>query len=317
MAGVCLQTKTRQPRPQKQCRWLLIAKKQLLQKLELWILQAHPILELVLVCQMLHLCVELLQTIQVCQLCLAHLFLWHLHQWRLCLLCYFLGTVLRHCTHWCRCSMEAPSSPSTFFLLPSSFFLLLPPSSSPDLICQLLIAVGLARSHLPALDSNGPRRTSSASSWSQWASPDLICQLLIAVGLAGPHLPALDSNGPRRTSFASSWSQWASPDLICQLLIAVGLAGPHLPALDRGGPRRTSSQLSIAVGLAGPQPGESLSAVGLAGPQPARFGALHRRTLTGEIRSAVGLARPQPARFGALWASPDLNRTSTATNKAM
>ena len=37
-----------------------------------------------------------------------------------------------------------------------------------------------------------PRRASFASSWSQWASPDLICQLLIAVGLAGLHLPALD-----------------------------------------------------------------------------------------------------------------------------
>ena len=56
--------------------------------------------------------------------------------------------------------------PSSFFLLASSFFLLLlPPSSSPDLICQLLIAVVLAGSHLPALDSNGPPRTSSASSW--------------------------------------------------------------------------------------------------------------------------------------------------------
>ena len=45
---------------------------------------------------------------------------------------------------------------------PSSF--LLPPSSSPDLTCQLLIAVGLAGSQLPALDPSGPRRTSSASS---------------------------------------------------------------------------------------------------------------------------------------------------------
>ena len=59
-------------------------------------------------------------------------------------------------------------------------------SSSPDLICQLLI---------------------------QWALPDLICQLLIAVGLAGRHLPALDRSGPCRTSTASSRSQWASPDL--------------------------------------------------------------------------------------------------------
>ena len=76
-----------------------------------------------------------------------------------------------------------------FYVSCASSFLL-PPSSSPDLICQLLIAVGLAM----------PRRISTASSWSQLA-------------LAGPHLPALDRSGPRRTSTASSWSQWASPDL--------------------------------------------------------------------------------------------------------
>ena len=45
------------------------------------------------------------------------------------------------------------------------------------------------------------------------SSPDLHCQLWIAVGLAGPHLPALDRSGHRRTSTASSRSQWASPDL--------------------------------------------------------------------------------------------------------
>ena len=81
-----------------------------------------------------------------------------------------------------------------------------------------------------------PRRFSSASSWSQWASPDLICQLLIAVSLAGSHLPALDRLqparawalwaspdlnrrepercGPRRTSTGEGRS-------------AVGLAGPQ------------------------------------------------------------------------------------------
>ena len=96
--------------------------------------------------------------------------------------------------------------------------------------------------------------------------------------LAGPHMPALDRSDLRRTSFASSWSQWSSPDLICQLLIAVAVAGPLLPALNRSGPRRTS---------------------------------------TGESRSAVGLAGLQPARVWALWASPDFNRTSTATNKAI
>ena len=57
-----------------------------------------------------------------------------------------------------------------------------------------------------------PRWTSSASSCLQWASPDLLCQLLIAAGLAGPPLPALDRSGRRRTSSARSWWQWASPD---------------------------------------------------------------------------------------------------------
>ena len=84
----------------------------------------------------------------------------------------------------------------------------------------------LAGPHLPALGCSGPRRISTASSRSQWASPHLLCQLLIAVGLAGPHLlalrsqglagphlPALDRSGPRRTSTASSRSKWASPDL--------------------------------------------------------------------------------------------------------
>ena len=42
---------------------------------------------------------------------------------------------------------------------PSSSFLVLPrpSSSSPDLICQLLITVGLAGLHLPALDRREPR----------------------------------------------------------------------------------------------------------------------------------------------------------------
>ena len=79
---------------------------------------------------------------------------------------------------------------------------------------------------------------------------------------------------PHRTSSASSWSQWASPDL-------------NRRESERCGPRRTS---------------------------------------TSEIRSTVeywwilwntvGLAGPQPARFCAPWVSPDVNRTSTARNKA-
>ena len=132
----------------------------------------------------------------------------------------------------------------------SSFFLLLPPPSSPDLICQLLIAVSLAGSHLPALDSNGPRRTSNGES-------------LSAAGLAGPQ--------PARVG-----ALWASPDFnrrgseCCgprrtstgEGLSAVGLAGS-----ERCGPRRGSERC-------GPHrrtsTGESLSAVGLAGLQPAR-----------------------------------------------
>ena len=80
-------------------------------------------------------------------------------------------------------------SDARLLLLPPSFsfFLLLPPPSSPDLICQLLIAVSLAGSHLPALDSNGPCRTSTGES-------------LSAVGLAGPQ--------PARVG-----ALWASPDL--------------------------------------------------------------------------------------------------------
>ena len=122
-------------------------------------------------------------------------------------------------------------SPSfSFLLLPSPSFLFPSPSFS---------------FLLPS-----PRRTSSASSWSQWASPDLICQLLIAVGLAGPHLPALDRSGPHRASTASSRSQWASPDL-------------NRRESERCGPRRTpTGEIQIR------------SAVGPAGLQPARFGAL-------------------------------------------
>ena len=112
--------------------------------------------------------------------------------------------------------------------LPPSSFLF--PLSSPDLTCQLLIAVGLAGLHLPALDRSDGRRTSSASASSQ----DLFCQHLMAVGLAGPQLLASsdfnrresERDGPRRTSTGESlsavglaglqparvWALWASPD---------------------------------------------------------------------------------------------------------
>ena len=85
-----------------------------------------------------------------------------------------------------------------------------------------------------------PRRTSLASSRSQWASPDLIWQLLIAVGLAGPLLPALDRCGPRRTQPARAWALWASPDL-------------NRWDSESRGPRRTSTgEIRSAVGLAAP-----------------------------------------------------------------
>ena len=88
------------------------------------------------------------------------------------------------------------------------------PSSS---LPRFLPSILLAGPPLPALARSGPCRTSIASSRSQWASPDLICQLFIAVGLAGPHLPPLDRmalagphlppldrSGPRRTSTGES-----------------------------------------------------------------------------------------------------------------
>ena len=122
--------------------------------------------------------------------------------------------------------------------------------------------------------------------------------LLLVLLLAGPHLPALDRSGPRRTSTASS--RWASPDLTCQPLIAVGLAGPQLLPPDRCRPPRAST-------------GKSLSAVGLAGTQTARFRALWASDLNRRDSEQCG----PPARFYEPWASPDLNQTSTARNKAI
>ena len=132
----------------------------------------------------------------------------------------------------------APPSPSSFFLLP-------PPSSS----------AFLAGPHLPALDRSGRRRTSSASSWSQSASPDFICQLLIAVGLAGLQPARVWALWARRTSTGKSLSAvglaglqparfgalWASPDF-------------NRRESERCGPRLTSTgEIRRAVGLAGLQ----------------------------------------------------------------
>ena len=118
-----------------------------------------------------------------------------------------------------------------------------------------------------------PRRASSASSSSQWASPDLSCQLLIAVGLAGSQLPALDRSGCQLWNAVSlaglplpaldrSGLRHASPDLHCQLSIAgprrtsTGERRSALGSPDPSGPKTlwASSEIRSAMGLAGPQP---------------------------------------------------------------
>ena len=116
--------------------------------------------------------------------------------------------------------------------------------------------------------------------------------LLLVLLLAGPHLPALDRSGPRRTWSASPWSQWASPGPNCYRPIAVGLPGLNRRESERSGPRRNSNgEIQSAVGLAGPQParfgalwttGEILRAAGLAGPQP---------DLTGQKQSHIECQR--------------------------
>ena len=105
-----------------------------------------------------------------------------------------------------------------------------------------LLLLLLAGPHLPPLDRSGPRRTSSASSWSQCAASSR-------------------SQCPWRTPTASAQSLWTSPDFNRRESERCALAGPQLLARNRCGPRRPST-------------GESLSAVGFAGLQPARFGVL-------------------------------------------
>ena len=53
----------------------------------------------------------------------------------------------------------------------------------------LLLLLLLPPLSLLALHRSGHHRTSTASSWSHWSSPDLNCQLPIAVGTAGPQQP--------------------------------------------------------------------------------------------------------------------------------
>ena len=206
-------------------------------------------------------------------------------------------------------------------LLPSpSFFSFLLPSPSSSFF--------RAGPPLPALDRS-------------WASPDLICQLLIAVSLAGCHLPALDRSGARRTSTgegrsavglaglqpARVWALWGSPDFNWRGSARWASPDFNRAGSERCGPRQTSTgQGRSAVGLAGLQLAR-VGALGLAGLQPARVGALWAspdfnrpgsercwpcRTSTGEGLSAVGLAGLQPARVGAPGASPDFNRRDSA-----
>ena len=90
-------------------------------------------------------------------------------------------------------------------VMTSSF---LPSSScSPDITCQLVIAVRLAGLHLP------PRWTAPARSWSPWVSPDF-CSATVSVGLPG--------------FFSARKSLWALPGFL-RLEIAVGFAGHFAP----------------------------------------------------------------------------------------
>ena len=79
------------------------------------------------------------------------------------------------------------------------------------------------------------RRTSTASSWSQWSlpnpnsecsPPDLNCKLAIALIPAGPEQQAPDQSNPCRTSTASARSQWSPPDPNSKPRIRVVPAGP-------------------------------------------------------------------------------------------
>ena len=72
-----------------------------------------------------------------------------------------------------------------------------------------------------------PRRTSTASAWSQW-SP-------------GPDQQTQDQNGPRRTSTASAWSQWSLPDPNSKPRIRAFPAGPQPQRISEDIPNRIYS----------------------------------------------------------------------------
>eukprot|EP00435_Cladocopium_sp_Y103_P048245 s1626_g14.t1 len=129
----------------------------------------------------------------------------------------------------------------------------------PDFICQLQIPVGTAGPQRQAPDPSGQRRTSTASSRSQWATPGLNRELPIPVGNAGPQPRAPDPSGQCRTSTASPRSQWAVPDLNRELRIPVGNAGPQLRGYPTTGAteEEPSTQLRHFQRTRELQPGEA------------------------------------------------------------
>ena len=72
---------------------------------------------------------------------------------------------------------------------------------------------------------------------------------------AGPEQQPLDQSDPRRTSTASSRSQFSPPDPNSKLRIRVFPAGPQQQPLDQSVPRRTSTaKLRTRVFPTGPPP---------------------------------------------------------------
>ena len=84
-------------------------------------------------------------------------------------------------------------------------------------LLPLLVAIP----QLQALNLAGPEQQRSLS---ESASPDLSCQLMIAVVSAGPEQPAQDQSFPWQTSSASSRSLWSLPASNSKLRIIVAPA---------------------------------------------------------------------------------------------
>ena len=82
-----------------------------------------------------------------------------------------------------------------------------PPPCPPDLNCKLLIAVVPARPEEQPQDQSEPRRTSTASSWSQWSPPDPNSNFWIKV-IESPKIPDRMPEGmPERMSECQIESQ--------------------------------------------------------------------------------------------------------------